>query len=388
YQLQTAKTLAHADTTIIVMSGNFTQRGDVAIIDKYFRTKMALAQGADLVLELPTTFALASSGYFCQGAVLTLAACGIDTLSFGSESCNLSNMQKISALLADEPQEYQQILKTYLKKGNSFPKAQSLALEEYLQFSFTTEENPNDVLGIGYLTTIEKYHLPITPIAIPRRGSHSNHNNHTNDGYLNATSIRELVLNKKDITPYVPTDTHSILAHAFADGYTPLSLNDFSSAIFTLLYHQTPETLATLPDMNEELANRLLKQLPLANNISTLLQNTKSKNYTLTRLQRILCYLLLHFTQEDMIKEPLYLRVLGFNEHGQKYLHTLKKNTSLPIITNPAQAKSILSPRAYRQFSIDLRASAIYTAAQKHRKTDFIKEEFARYPIFSSTMQS
>jgi len=388
YQLHTAKAQAQSDTTIIVMSGNFTQRGDVAVIDKYFRTKMALAQGADLVLELPTTFALASSGYFCQGAVLTLAACGIDTLAFGSETCDLATMQKIAALLANEPPEYQQTLRHYLKQGHSYPKAQSLALEEYLHLSLTSAENPNDALGIGYITTIEKYHLPIKPIVVQRLGKHSDRSNNVNEGYLNATSIRNLLLNKENIAPFVPADTYHILMQALAEGYRPLSLNDFSTTIYTLLYHQTPETLATLPDITDELANRLLKQLPHSNNLTTLLQHTKTKNYTLTRLQRTLCHLLLHITQEDMVQEPQYLRILGFNERGQKYLHTLKKTVPLPIITNPSQAKSLLSSQAYRQFSIDLRASAIYTAAQKQHKIDFTKEEFSRFPVFSPALQS
>ena len=378
HHLQQAQAQTNADEIIVIMSGNFTQRGEPAIFDKYFRAQSALAQGADLVLELPTLFSLASSGYFCQGAVLSLAHCGIDTLAFGSENVHLESLQQIADVLANEPAEYQQFLKAYLKAGHSYPKAQELALKQYGNISFTSSETPNDLLALGYLTTIKKYHLPIQPLAIQRLGSHL-----TDDtaGFLNASAIRKKILQQESYIQYIPQSTAILLAQAQSNGYRPLSLEDFSLAIFVKLRTASLAELSSLPDVTEDLAHTLQKVALQTNDLEQLLQQCKSKTYTRTRLCRALCHLLLHITKEDVLEQPPYLRILGFNQNGAQILHRLKHTCPIPVLTNASQGKSLASAQAKRCFSIDLTSSSVYALGQTHTAHSMLQEEFSRFPI-------
>jgi len=378
YQLQQAKAQSNTNETVVIMSGNFTQRGEPAVFDKYFRAKATLAQGVDLVLELPTVFSLASSGYFCQGSVLSLAHCGIDTLAFGSETASLEPLNQLAEVLANEPEEYRQLLKNHLKAGCSYPKAQELALKQYCNLSFASSDTPNDLLALGYLTTIKKYHLPIQSLAIRRIGSHL-----TEDslGFANASAIRQKILQQDLYEQHVPQSTLSLLTQAQADGYRALSLKDFSLAVFVKLRTASLQELCALPDVNEDLAHTLQKASLQTNNLEQLLLQCKSKTYTLTRLRRALCHLLLHITKDDLLEQPPYLRVLGFNETGKQILHRLKKSCAIPIITNAAQWKTLSSPQAKRCFSVDLTATSVYALAQPNAKHARLQEEFSRFPI-------
>ena len=355
YQLKTARSLCEAEAAVAVMSGNFTQRGECAVIDKYHRTKMALAAGFDLVLELPSIYAAAASGYFAQGAVLSLAASGVvNYLSFGSENADEVGLSSCAEILSSEPEEYRELLRSLLAQGLSYPKAQGAALEKLYQIDLLAQNNPNDLLGLNYLTVITRHDLPLAPIIVPRLGKHNGENI---SGFASSQNIRAMLAQNLPIDDDVPNFSRQILNEAHL-----LFNSQLASAQLSLLRRASVGELADLPDINEDLAHRLKKACGEYRTLAEVLTAVKNKSCTYSRLSRAVCHLLLGITKDDYAPEPLYLRVLGFGEKGEALLKMLKKHSSLPLITNLSAAKRLLTPEAQKMLEIDLRSAAIYRA--------------------------
>ena len=352
YQLKQARKLYQPDGIIAIMSGNFTQRGECAIIDKYYRTQMALSGGADLVLELPTLYATAASGYFAQGALLSLAACGvIDAIFFGSESQNSEQLERCAAILAAEPAEYSTALRQYLTQGLSYPKAQSLVLKELYDLNLPLN-NSNDLLGLNYLCAIKRFNLPLKVLPILRQGSH--HNN-GNSGFASSSTIRQKIIAQESFLADVPPYSSQIMAQAKI-----MNMSIFEPTLLTLLERSSVDELLNLPDMTNDLANRLINAIGQYNSSTEILNHIKNKSCTYSRLRRLLCHLLLNIIKNDYRQNPAYLRVLGFNSVGQKILKSMKKQASLPIITTLSSANSLLDSQGRHLLNLDLRAANIY----------------------------
>ena len=343
YHLENSKKLTGCDYSIAIISGNFTQRGSTSIINKWEKTKMALSNGIDLVIELPVIYSISSAENFADGAIKILNSLGIvDYLSFGSETSDISVLKNISNVLYFEPNEYKNILSHELKKGLSFPKARENALLMYLndirRYSGVLS-SPNNILGIEYLKALKKHNSNIIPVCIKRFESEYNSTDFSSD-IASATAIRSLIKNKsfEIVTGLVPSDSYSILLDNVRIGHIVEDLNIFEKEIIYLLRKMSIEEISNLPDVSEGLEFAIKEAANSCNSIIEFLSMVKSKRYTSTRIQRILLYVLLGITKKDMeiSKNVLpYVRVLGFNENGTKLISEISKNNpKLNIITS------------------------------------------------------
>lgn len=343
YHLENSKKLTGCDYSIAIISGNFVQRGSTSIINKWEKTKMALSNGIDLVIELPVLYSISSSENFADGAIKILDSLGVvDYLSFGAETSDINVLNNIANVLYSEPNEYKNILSHELKKGLSFPKARENALLMYLndirKYSGVLS-SPNNILGIEYLKALIKYNSTIKPICVERIESEYNSTNFSSD-IASATAIRSLIKNKsfEIIKTLVPSDTYSILLDNIRNGHIVEDLNVFEKEIIYVLRKMSIEEIANLPDVSEGLEFAIKDAANSCNSIVEFLSMVKSKRYTSTRFQRILLYALLGITKKDMeiSKNTLpYVRVLGFNEKGKKLVSEISKNNSkLKIITS------------------------------------------------------
>lgn len=356
YHLENSKKITGCDYTVAIISGNFTQRGSTSIVDKWSKTKMALKNGVDLVIELPVLYSISSAENFADGSIKILDSLGIiDYLSFGAETSDIEILKSIASILFDEPEDYKKLLSAQLDKGLSFPKARESALIDYIKNCNNTDiyannkldlknydvalSSPNNILGIEYLKALKKYNSLIKPICVKRFESEYNSIDFSND-IASATAIRNLVKNKDFdiIKNLVPNNTYSILLENIKNGHIVEDLNVFEKEIVYVFRKMSIEEIANLPDVSEGLEFAIKDAVNLCNNVFELLNLLKSKRYTQTRLQRILLYALLGITKRDIETSKNiipYVRVLGFNENGKELVSEIsKKNPELKIITS------------------------------------------------------
>lgn len=320
---------------VAVMSGNFVQRGDAAVCSKWARTQMALDGGADLVLELPVTFASATAQRFALGAVGTLDALGcVDMLCFGSECASAERITQLAkAVEADEVCER---IRTKLESGITFAAARQSALTE-LGYDGELLENPNDTLAVEYVKALLELNSKIEPLAIKRIGV--GHDKGANGNIASASHIRKLLMQNEDVSGYVPEATAEIIKQQIKQSACPADLSRLDRALLMTLRKMSVEQMSLLPDISEGLENRLYKASREATSVDELLEAVKSKRYTHARLRRILMFALLGIDRAVYSLSPSYIRVLGMNENGRQILASAKP--VLPIITRAKDALSL-----------------------------------------------
>ena len=347
HHLNESKKITNSDYVIAVMSGNFTQRGEVSIVDKWEKAKMALSNGVDLVIELPTLYAISSAENFASGSIKILNSLKIvDFLSFGSESNDITLLDDIANVLAFEPAQYKTLLSHELARGESFPKARENAVMMYLnnirRFA-NVMSSPNNILGIEYLKALKRQKSNIQPLTIKREGSKYNDTTIPRGSrFASATAIRSLCQSTEDITPiqrFVPEATFDILEENLKRGNFIKSLSVFDKEIIYTLRKMSIDEIANLPDVSEGLEFALKNAANQCNSVIELLSIINTKRYTKTRLQRILLYALLNITKKDMevsISTPApYIRILGFNDKGQELISQISKsNPKLELVTS------------------------------------------------------
>lgn len=343
YHLNESKKQSNADYTIAVISGNFVQRGDVSIIDKWSKTEMALRNGIDLVIELPTLYSISSAENFAYGSIKILDSLSIvNAVSFGTEQADIDTLDKFATVLFNEPKEYISVLNHELSKGISYPKARENALLLYLndiRKYANVLSSPNNILGIEYLKALKKLKSNMIPIAIPRNKVGYN-SNEMIDGFASATSIRQMLItrNTKNIHKVMPESSYEILNNCVSNGQYVSSITQYEKEIIYILRKMSVEEIANIPDVTEGLENLIKEAANSCNNIQEFINIVKSKRYTQTRIQRILVYALLGITKKDMItlnKTAPYIRVLGFNSKGRDLLSAIvAENPKLNIITS------------------------------------------------------
>lgn len=380
-----SKDLCGADCTVCVMSGSFTQRGTPAIVDKWSRSQMALSNGIDIVIELPTIYSIASAEHFAFGGVKILDSLGIvDFLSFGSECGKLEILEEIANVLHEEPKEYVTLLKHELSKGISFPKARENALLIYLndiRRYANILSNPNNILGIEYLKALKKLKSSITPLTVER--VNSLHNSKMAFGnYASSSAVRDMISKEKNIKPYIPYETYEVLEDCLNYGRFVLDLSAFEKEIIYTLRKMPVEEIANLPDVSEGLENKIKNAANECNTIKELINIIKSKRYTETRIQRVVLYALLGITKQtisDLYKITPYIRVLGMNDKGKEFLSLLKyEKPKFPIITSVKDFLDNNKSKALRDMlAIDILATNIYTLGFDHEpyaNLDFTKK--------------
>ena len=343
YHLAESKRKTHADFVICVMSGNFVQRGNPSLINTWTKTEMALLNGVDLVIELPTVYATSSAENFAEGAIKILNSLKIvNHISFGCESCDIDTLNKLANVLYEEPKEYTALLSHELKKGHSFPKARENAVLMYLNdlSSFSNIlSKPNNILAIEYLKALRKTKSKMKPMAVKRQKVYY-HEKCIVDEYASSTGIRDMMRHNefKDIRRVMPSSAYGLLREEYKKGNYMFDLSKFEHEIIYLLRRMTLEEIKKYPDVGEGLENLLKSAANESNTLYDLINIIKSKRYTQTRIQRILLHILLGIQEKDMQvakKITPYIRVLGFNDNGRMLLSKITKaNPKLSMITS------------------------------------------------------
>ena len=372
YHIQNTKALTGADFVVAVMTGNFTQRGNTSVVDKWEKTKMALNGGADLVIELPTIYSISSAENFANGAVKILKTLGIvDSISFGMEADDISTLNNIANVLYVEPPEYKAILEHELSKGNSFPKARENALMMYLndiKRYANVLKGSNNILAIEYLKALKKQKSNLVPIGVKREKVYYN-STKIIDEYASATGIRNLLLHNQleEVRKVVPAKTYSLLLNNIRQGTYVLDITAYNNEIIYKLRSMTVKEIANLPDVNEGLEYLIKDASNKTNNLIELINKIKSKRYTQTRVQRILLYALLGITKKDMEiskKMTPYIRVLGCSENGKMLLSQI--NSKAKVITSFKKfEKTNKNRKIKRMLELDKKATDIYTLGYK-----------------------
>lgn len=371
YHLEKSKELAQADYVISIISGNFVQRGNVSLIDKWAKADMALANGVDLVIELPTVYSISSAENFAYGAVKILNSLGIvDYLSFGSEFCQIDVLEKIADVLYKEPPEFTSLLKHELSKGVSFPKARENALLMYLndiRKYANVLSSPNNILAIEYMKALKKLKSHIKPIAIKRINVGYNDLN-TNHNFASATAIREKIKTDKPagLSKLMPPNSYRILYNSILKGHYVKDLVAFEKEIIYALRKMNLNEIANLPDVSEGLEHNIKEAANSCNTIEEFMNIVKTKRYTSTRIQRILLYVLLGITKDDMkasFKAQPYIRVLGMNQKGKELLSAISHSKpNLNIVTSVKKyIDSNPNKNLLNMLNIDINATNIYT---------------------------
>lgn len=338
---------------IAVMSGNWTQRGGPALVDKHTRARMALMGGADLVLELPLPCAISSAEGFARGGVSVLNATGIVThLCFGSECGDLALLSQTAQHLDSE--DYLNNLHKGLDQGLSFPAARQQAVQQLAGETADCLSLPNNNLGVEYLRALNRSGSPITPLTVPRQGA--GHGQSPSGGFASASYLRQQIKTEcwQETSPYLLPENLALLRE------TPKA--DYSRAERAILYQlrrMSAGELAALPDCGEGLSNRLYQAIRQGTTLDEILTLVKTKRYTHARLRRILLWAFLGLTTEDRLETPPYLRVLGMNTTGRTLLRVMREQASLPILTKPAHVRN-LSSEAQRLFEAESRATDLY----------------------------
>ncbi len=349
--------LAGATHIAAVMSGNFVQRGEPAILSKWARTRQALENGVDLVVELPLPWALAGAEKFAFGGAALLNALGVDWLSFGSECGNIDDLKKAAqALLSPALRDAMQ---NELKSGTTFAKARQNAVcslfdEETAQLL----AEPNNILGIEYLKALAKLDSKITPFTIRRVGA-AHDTKSAECGIASASHIRSVIHSCGDYEVLMPRSSADILSSEVAAGNAPAGFAPVERAILAKLRTMSREEFSALPDISEGLENRVYAAARKAGTLEEVYDLTKSKRYTHARIRRIVLSAFLGLTSSMSKGAPPYLRVIGLNRRGAELLRYAKSNTNIPIITNSSDILS-LDNNAKSMVELEGRAADLY----------------------------
>ena len=363
YQIQKAKELTGADTVITVMSGNFTQRGDTSLINKFEKAKITLQNEVDMVIELPTIYSISSAENFALGGVKILNEIGnIDYLVFGIEEENLEKLQAIADVLVNEDDEFKRNIKEELDKGNSYPKAREIVLKKVLSSENVENimQKPNNILAIEYLKALKTTNSKIKPFAIKRKNTMHNDEN-INENYASGTYIRKLFIenNFNEIKKVVPKYTYERLLELKNQGTYVSSINDFSDIVIYKIRTMTKEEISQIADVNEGLENSIKLASTTCKTIDEIIDKVSTKRYTKTRISRILTYILLDITKSEMEQSKnanQYIRVLGINKKCEGILKTINNNK---LITSLKKFEE--NNRENQLLNIDKKATEIYT---------------------------
>lgn len=399
YHLTEARKQTDADYIIVVMSGDFMQRGTPALLDKYTRTHMALLCGVDLVLELPVIASTGSAEFFSHASVRLLDSLGaVNSLFFGSECGDISKIKQAASVLSQESEEFRFRLREGLSEGLSFPKARALALgDEEGIFS-----SPNNILGLEYCKSLLRLKSPMEPVTLCRKGA-GYHQDALDDGevFPSAKAIRSFLLSpserkisasdKEKLFSSVPEAALPVWEEILGLASPPLlEADDFSSLLCFQLMRLTSfssETaqndLTVYADISRELSDKLSNLMPGSYRWEELCGRLKTKELTYTRISRSLCHILLSVTaREQQLFHSLptapYARILGFRKESAPLFTQLKKKTHTPLISRLADAKKILSPESMAFLEKDLFASHIYQSVSHERYGTSFQNEYQR----------
>lgn len=408
YLLRKSKKISGADFTLAVMGGNFLQRGEPAFWNKWVRTKMALSAGIDLVIELPFVFASQDAHGFAQAGIKILNSLGIvDYISFGCENDNLEIFSKLANLIRKNPSFFKKILKEELKKGSSFPKIRERAiLSFYQRYQQDSSEislneissvlsNPNNILALEYMVSLQSLKSTIAVLPVKRIGSDFSQEEYEGR-FSSATAIRKLVSQYyysqdrhflKELKTTLPLSTFRIILEQFKEKINPIVFSNFEQTILNKIRSISIPDLKKINGVQEGLENRIKKAAISAGSIEDLIAAIKSKRFTRTRIQRIIIHSLFDLTKTEVQKfnkmGPLYCRVLGMSENGKKILHKAKSNSKLPLVLklknfynhNKRSGNNLV----LKMLNYDILATDLYVLAYKKSELRTGGKDFTNY---------
>ena len=402
YHLNKSLEKTNATHSVAIMSGNFLQRGEPALFDKYTRAMAAVKNGVDLVIELPTLFACQSAETFAHGSIATLNSLNcIDSICFGSEEGNIDILYTISKILVDECDEFKDYLKKYLNDGMLFPSARSLALFDYINKHnlidiskdklFNILNYSNNILGLEYIKSILKLKSKIKPYTISRIVSSYNSEDITNT-ICSATAIRKSLKENNNfslIKDVVPKETYEVLNYKISNNFYPMFDDNYYDILNAIIIRDY-NNLNRYFEVNEGIENKIYQNIFKSNNLYDLLLSIKSKRYTLTKIKRTLNNILLGITKEDMSKvrnicTMPYIRVLAFNNKGREILKVIKKSSDIKIINKFSNISYSMDDDIFKTLiDYDIKATNMYNLIYYNQNKNLIKGpmDFYTSPIY------
>ncbi len=362
YHISKIKEMFDDSLIILVMSGNFTQRGEASIIPKYSKCDIALLSGIDLVIELPFIFATQSADVFAKTSIEILDKLNVDYVVFGSETNDINKLTMLAKTQINN-KKYDKLVKEYLDKGVNYPTALSKAL---YQLTDKKIDKPNDILGVSYIREILKLNSNITPICIKRSNDYNSIE--LNDNITSASSIRYALLNGDNVKNYVPEYVYDYLKNPI-----------FTKNYFNLLKYKimTENTLEEYQTVDEGIQNRIKKCIIKSKDLDDLILKVKTKRYTYNKLSRMFIHILCNLKKEEVKKynKISYIRVLGFNIKGRNYLNEIKKDIDIPLITNFSRTNDPI-------LDIEMRSTCVYASILNEKdKINLIESEYKDFPI-------
>ena len=351
YHIEQVKKLFPGKAIILVLNGYFLERGEISILSKENKAKLALIYGVDLVVELPFIFGTQSADIFADAAIKILGYLGCNYLVFGSERNNVEILKKVADI--QEQKEYNEKVKELLATGINYPTAlaKALNIEEDIF-------NPNDLLGISYIKAIQKNKLNITPVTIKRTSTY--HSKTENTNIISASNIRNKLKQKENITNFVPRKTLKLIENISLE-------NLFPYIKYKIL---TDLDLSRYLTVDEGIENRLKEKIIDSNTLEELILSIKTKRYTYNKITRMLIHILIGLPKEiNKLANIEYIKILGFNKKGREYLHNLKEDLEIFLVPIPNSL----------QYKYELIASQVYSLVSKNK---ILAYEKSNKPIF------
>lgn len=368
--IKESKKITNASNTIVVMSGNFMQRGTLAIFDKYERTAFALKNGVDLVIELPVPFATSSAEFFARESVNILNKTNIiDCISFGSESADIEKLNNVANFFYDEKKngniKYSNLLNGFLRSGNSYPLARQLAYNNYFGIDTNVLKSPNNILGVEYLKALLTLNSKIKPYTIKRVNSNY-HSENIEGSISSATSIRNRIYNndfnnqktKNTLPINILNDISRILELDDLPNY-----NNLSRILHHIFITSDKKDLLNILDIKEPSLNKMISSSNSNFLIEDILKSTLSKNFNKTSLQRGLLHLILDIKKNEF-EASKYIRVLGFKKEKSFLLKDLINNSDLPVVTNLKNAHKVLNSSGLNLLNKEIKSTDIYNLSK------------------------
>lgn len=356
YQINKIREKYKDATIIVVCSSSFTQRGDTSILNKFDKAKVALNNGVNLVVELPYVYSTQSSDIFASAAIKILNYLKVDTICFGTERDSIDEIKKCADTQLNNP-EYDKIVKEQLDLGINYPTALNKALKKLIGIEIT---EPNDLLALSYLKEIIKNKYNIEIFSIKRTNDF--HDINSNEMIVSASNIRNKLINNIDIKDKVPSDVYEILKNI-----------KFNNKYFEFLKYKinSESNLEKYLDVDEGLSSRIRNSIDKSNSLEELIQNIKTKRYTYNKISRMLNHILCSFTKDerDQVKTIEYIRILGFDEVGQRHLNSIKDDIDIKILNK--------FDTSYKALEIEKRVSSIYSMII----SDIMNKEIKNIPV-------
>lgn len=361
YHINKVKEMFPDETIVLVMSGNFTQRGEISLIDKWDKTKIALEYGVDLVAELPYAFVTESADTFAKGCIEVLSELRVTKLVFGSETNDIDLLKKmVDVQLSNK--EYNGLVKRYMFDGLSYPNALSNAL---LKITGKKINTPNDILGLCYIKEIQRQKAKINTYSIQRTTDYNS--KELNGEIVSATAIREALQKGEDISKYVPSETLKYLDNPrFSEDYFPYLKYKILSE---------KEKLCKYHTVTEGIEHRIYSAALLSNSLDELVSKIKTKRYTYNKIMRMLMHILCNYTKKEAAEynHIKYVRILGFTDKGREQLKKANK-ASYKLMTRFTKYECLMD--------LDFRVTSVYAAPLPlDKQNEFIRKEYKNPPI-------